>query len=84
MSKPQQKSIMRSLGEFVGHVVRGVRADPSAKPGVVRHETVGSVTQTPEGTYTLRRTVIEEVQVQPRADARIAPPPGDPADRAAG
>ena len=31
MSSPTDKSIMHSLGAFVGHVVKGIRTDPAAK-----------------------------------------------------
>jgi len=54
---------MRNLGRFVGHVISGVRTDPN------RHELSRNVeereVQTPTGRVTLRRTVIEEVELQP-------------------
>ena len=30
MTDSDSKSIMRSLGEFVGHVVKGIKTDPAA------------------------------------------------------
>jgi hypothetical protein len=71
MASPARKSLMRSLGEFCGHIARGIRTDPS-KPGprVVRKEVEEETRETPQGRMTLRRTTIEEVEV--------APPPEPP------
>ena len=53
------KSIARSLGEFVGHIVHGIKAKPESKKTVVhRHE----VEEEQRGEVTLRRTTIEEVE----------------------
>jgi len=65
MARPDDKSIMRSLGEFVGHVWRGVKADP-AKQGdrrTLRHDIEEETRDGPEGRVTLRRTTIEEIEV---------------------
>ncbi len=67
MTAPKKKPLMRLLGEFVGHVAHGVKADP-AKPGhvhEVRRETTEEVRETKQGQVVLRRTTIEEV-VLPR------------------
>lgn len=52
------KSIARSLGEFFGHIIKGVRANPSKR--VLKHsveeENVGS-------SMILRRTTIEEIEL---------------------
>lgn len=70
---PKKKPLMRLLGEFVGHVAQGVKADPS-KPSQppasgtvheVRRETTEEVKETKQGQVVLRRTTIEEV-VLPR------------------
>ncbi len=83
-----RKTVMRSLGEFFGHIAHAVRTDPSkpareagvggvegADPGeavtVDRKEVRRTVEEeqrdTPRGKVTLRRTIIEEVEV-PRED----------------
>ncbi|MHC4794980.1 MAG: hypothetical protein GWP75_04535 [Planctomycetia bacterium] len=60
MSGQEPKSIMRSLGEFVGHVAKGIRTDPSApKVTEVRRE----VETERRGDVVLRRTTIEEVEM---------------------
>lgn len=64
---------MRSLGEFFGHIASGIRADPT-KPAPQqqqqepqRREVSRTVEEqqrdTPQGKLTLRRTVIEEVEL---------------------
>lgn len=57
---------MRCLGEFVGHVVHGVRAkprDPSVcADGVSRQEVRREETSERRGDVTLRRTVVEEIE----------------------
>lgn len=77
MSEPS-KSIMRSLGEFVGHIARGVMADPrpsSARRQVVREQTQEREGTTPDGRRViLRRTVIDEIETReedtPHEDGR--------------
>jgi hypothetical protein len=74
MTAPKKKPLMRLLGEFVGHVAQGVKADP-AKPAAtgnvheVRRETTEEVKETKQGQVVLRRTTIEEV-VLPREGRR--------------
>ncbi len=59
---------MRNLGEFFGHIAKGLRTDPSKPPAppqkVVTRQTVEEETrETPQGPVVLRRTVIEEVEL---------------------
>lgn len=66
----ERKGLMRSLGEFVGHIAKGVRtpADASRRTEV-RREVELEERQTPQGKVTLRRTTIEEIELPPkRAD----------------
>lgn len=57
------KSLMRSLGEFVGHIAHAVRTQPERDTR--RRTTVQTRQQeTPEGRVTLRRTVIEEIEIE--------------------
>ncbi len=60
MANPAKKTLMRSLGEFVGHIVKGVRANPAKKE--LRREVRE---QQREDGVILRRTTIEEVEVRP-------------------
>jgi hypothetical protein len=58
------KSLARSLGEFFGHVIHGVKTDPAKK--VVKTRTETEERQTPDGQKViLRRTIVEEVEVRP-------------------
>ncbi len=94
------KSLMRSLGEFVGHITRAVKADvsqptahPAANPGPPspaaptadpvstaptgtrsRRQTQQQTIHTEDGTMILRRTIIEEVQIQPVPQTPPKPP----------
>ena len=57
------KSLMRSLGEFVGHIVHSAKTDPTdPKRTIVSKTTQEQIQQTPEGPVTLRRTTIEEIE----------------------
>ncbi len=64
-------SIMRSLGAFFGHVVKAVRQDvtvarrPEARRQEVRREVREETRASDVGEITLRRTIIEEVEVRP-------------------
>lgn len=72
----EHKGIMRSLGEFFGHIARGIATDPSqaSRRTVVREETTEQERTTTDGRRViLRRTVIEEVEMAPER----APPPAD-------
>ncbi len=68
MSADGDKSLMRSLGEFVGHVVKGVRTDP-ASPS--RTEVRRTVETEERGDVVLRRTTIEEVEIRRPADPEV-------------
>lgn len=72
----ERKSLFRSLGEFFGHVRHGLKADVGSRR-VVRHE----VEEERQGNITLRRTIIEEVEIRPADEAsdeerREEPPAG--------
>ena len=70
MASDADKSIMRSLGEFVGHVVKGIKSDPTADGS--RTEVRRTVETEERGDVVLRRTTIEEVEMRP--------PSSDPPD----
>lgn len=63
-SDSSHKSLMRSLGEFVGHIKRGVTSDPSLPTEVRREQKVED-----RGNVVLRRTVIDEVEIRPESTA---------------
>ncbi|MBX3353530.1 MAG: hypothetical protein KF684_11415 [Phycisphaeraceae bacterium] len=61
----EDKSLARSLGEFVGHIWSGIKTKPgSAERREVSRSVEEREAQTPGGKVTLRRTVIEEVEVE--------------------
>ncbi|MHC4427949.1 MAG: hypothetical protein ACYS0D_05010 [Planctomycetota bacterium] len=66
MAKSKNKPLMRSLGEFFGHIVKAVKTDPSKKQTVINK----SVEQEDHGNITLRRTTIEEIEIQEPEDHR--------------
>ncbi len=69
---------MRSLGEFFGHIAQGVRTDPRQSHRTVTRQTVEEEHRdTPQGRVTLRRTVIEEVEI-PTSPPAPEPPGGPP------
>ncbi len=55
----RKKTLARSLGEFFGHIAKGVKTDPSKK--VLRKE----VEEEQRDGMTLRRTTIEEIELRP-------------------
>jgi hypothetical protein len=55
---PDDKSLARSLGEFVGHIVHGIKAAPKQDRKVLRKD----VQEAKQGDVTLRRTTIDEVE----------------------
>lgn len=55
---------MRSIGEFFGHIVRAVRTDPRRK--TIRK----TVEEEQQGDITLRRTIIEEVEINRSAGSK--------------
>lgn len=55
----RKKTLARNLGEFFGHIIKGVKSDPARpKKQVVRKE----VEEEDRGDMVLRRTTIEEVE----------------------
>lgn len=72
---PAKKPLMRSLGEFVGHIAKGITTDPAKPPPprqTVRTHIEEETRDTPQGKVILRRTTIEEIEVQPD---QLPPPP---------
>ncbi len=68
---------MRSLGEFFGHVVKGIKTDPSEQKTVVKKV----VEVEDRGDVILRRTTIEEIQIkgdQPQQTLRDQPEMREP------
>lgn len=68
MTPESKKSLMRNLGEFLGHITRAIRTDPAKnKPTIVRKD----VEEEQRGNITLRRTTIEEVEIaKPTTEGR--------------
>lgn len=62
----QSKSLMRNLGEFFGHIVRGVKTDPAKRKHVIRKD----VEEEKHGDVTLRRTTIEEIEFNQRGEEK--------------
>jgi len=73
MAKDARNSLARNLGAFIGHVWRGFTADVSREKHVLRKEILEDSRPGPEGRITLRRTTIEEVEVE-------RPPSAQPPD----
>lgn len=65
MDRKPSKSIMRSLGEAVGHVWRGIAGDTAPKKKVLKREVAEETRQTQDGPVVLRRTTIEEIELPP-------------------
>ncbi len=57
-----RKSIARSLGEFFGHIVDGVKNDPA--DAILTREVNRVVEEHDQGDVILRRTVIDEVELK--------------------
>ncbi len=62
---PPKKSLMRNLGEFFGHIAKGVQTPVGPQRTVVRKEVQEETRETEGGPVVLRRTIIEEVEVNP-------------------
>ncbi len=70
----QKKSISRSLGEFFGHVMRGLRTKVDDKGDEVqRTEVKRTVEEEQRGDMILRRTTIDEVEVRTKTNDESAP-----------
>ena len=65
MSDSKKKPLMRSLGEFFGHIVKAVRTNPSKEQTVISK----SVEEEDHGNITLRRTTIEEIEIRDPPDS---------------
>ena len=61
MAKRPNKSLMRNLGEFFGHIARGVTSDP-AKGDRRKAEVNRTTEERREGNMILRRTTIDEIE----------------------
>ena len=55
----ERKPLMRSLGEFFGHIIKGAKTNPAKKE--IRREVEE---QRREDGVILRRTTIEEVEIR--------------------
>jgi hypothetical protein len=64
MNDVRSKSLMRSLGEFFGHIAKAVRTNPNAR--VVRK----SIEEETRGATVLRRTTIEEIELRDSTSSR--------------
>jgi ribosomal protein L1 len=60
MAMNSNKPLMRCLGEFVGHIVRSVTSNPKT----TTHEINRKVEERKDGQVTLRRTTIDEIEIQ--------------------
>lgn len=74
----KRKSISRCLGEFVGHIVHGVKGEirpDEAQRREVRREVEEREGEVDGRKVTLRRTVIEEIEMESgrRADTDDGP-----------
>ncbi|MFO0859604.1 MAG: hypothetical protein U0570_03545 [Phycisphaerales bacterium] len=65
MDSGSKKSLSRSLGEFFGHIWKGVKEPVEPEKRIVRQQTVEEERQTPAGKVIVRRTVVEEMELQP-------------------
>jgi len=66
MNDRNRKSLARSLGEFVGHIWRGVSADPSKDRREISRRVEHEQRDVGGQKVILRRTTIEEVEVDHR------------------
>lgn len=62
---PPPKSLLRNLGEFFGHIWRGVKTDPCRNRRVLSRTVEEQTRDTDSGPITLRRTTIEEIEIDP-------------------
>lgn len=54
---------MRNLGEFFGHIVKGVKSDPRNNPAKRKQVVRKNVEEEQRGDVILRRTTIEEIEL---------------------
>jgi hypothetical protein len=66
MAEKKKKSLMRSLGEFVGHVAKGVKTDPAAGSEKPKRTEVKRTVEEREDEHGVvyRRTTIDEIEIQ--------------------
>ncbi len=57
--KSKPKPLMRSLGEFVGHIYKAVKTNPKQRRVVLNR----SRSEEDRGNVTLRRTTIDEIEI---------------------
>ena len=69
MMAEKPKPLMRSLGEFFGHVVKGIKTDPAKEKETKRTVIKKEVQEEDQGDIVLRRTTIEEIEI--KRDAEI-------------
>lgn len=62
MTKKHNKPLMRCLGEFVGHIVRAVKSTNTSS------EVNRTVQEKTDRNVTLRRTTIDEIEIQPHRE----------------
>jgi hypothetical protein len=67
IQKPQHPSVMRGLGLALGDLWSVVKTGKTKPPKkhVVRQRVEEEEKDTPQGKVTLRRTVIEEIEIRP-------------------
>ncbi len=64
MTKSSHNSLMRNIGQCLGYITKGFKADVSTPDTYeVRRETSTEQRATPAGPVTLRRTTIEEISL---------------------
>ncbi|MBS0190883.1 MAG: hypothetical protein U0573_03185 [Phycisphaerales bacterium] len=63
MGNDEKKSISRSLGEFFGHILKGVKEPVEDRKLVLRADRTEEVRETESGKVIVRRTVVEEMEV---------------------
>jgi hypothetical protein len=69
MAPRPDNSLARSLGQFVGHIWKGVRADVSRNTREVGRTTDETTTTDATGRpVTLRRTTIDEIEIHTTRD----------------
>ena len=64
MSRSKDKSLLRNLGEFFGHVYKAIRTDPAKKRVILKK----TEEEEKRGDITLRRTTIEEMEIKQPPD----------------
>lgn len=68
MAAAKNKPLMRNIGEFFGHILKGVRTDPS-KRSAYKHVVNKKVEEIEKDNMILRRTTIDEVEFKNPPDA---------------